>query len=199
MITGDALATAKAISVEAGILTQADLDEIERDEADFVKPTDKESFETATMIAMEGVNFRNQIGGRIKKIKTPKKKEVNSDGEESDGADKFEIKVVAEIDDMHKFKKIKDKLKVMARSAPDDKFMLVDGLIRCGQTVAVTGDGTNDAPALNRSDVGFAMGITGTDVAKSACDITLLDDNFCSILTAVRYGRNIYDNIRKFL
>jgi len=87
----------------------------------------------------------------------------------------------------------------MARSQPDDKFMLVDGLIKIGRTVAVTGDGTNDAPALNRSDVGFAMGITGTDVAKNACDITLLDDNFCSILTAVRYGRNIYDNVRKFL
>lgn len=100
---------------------------------------------------------------------------------------------------MHKFKKIKEKLKVMAPSMPDDKFMLVDGLIRTGATVAVTGDGTNDAPALNRADVGFAMGITGTDVAKSACDIQLLDDNFCSILTAVRYGRNIYDNIRKFL
>jgi calcium-translocating P-type ATPase len=87
----------------------------------------------------------------------------------------------------------------MARSQPDDKFLLVDGLIRIGRTVAVTGDGTNDAPALNRSDVGFAMGITGTDVAKNACDIQLMDDNFCSILTAVRFGRNIYDNVRKFL
>jgi len=87
----------------------------------------------------------------------------------------------------------------MARSAPDDKFMLVDGLIKVGKTVAVTGDGTNDAPALNRSDVGFAMGITGTDVAKNACDIQLMDDNFCSILVAIQFGRNIYDNIRKFL
>lgn len=65
--------------------------------------------------------------------------------------------------------------------------------------MSVTGDGTNDAPALNRSDVGFAMGKTGTDVAKAASDIQLLDDNFCSILVAVKYGRNIYDNIRKFL
>ena len=87
----------------------------------------------------------------------------------------------------------------MARSQPDDKFLLVLGLIEEGRTVAVTGDGTNDAPALNRSDVGFAMGITGTEVAKNACDIQLMDDNFCSILTAVRYGRNIYDNVRKFL
>ena len=197
MVTGDALPTAKAISEEAGILTAEDMEEIARDEANFDREMADEH-EPASLLAMEGVSFRTQIGGSVKQIKTLKEKEKNSDGEE-EGEDKYEVKVIAEIEDMHKFKKIKDKLKVMARSQPDDKFMLVDGLIRTGQTVAVTGDGTNDAPALNRADVGFAMGITGTDVAKSACDIQLLDDNFCSILTAVRYGRNIYDNVRKFL
>ena len=65
--------------------------------------------------------------------------------------------------------------------------------------MAVTGDGTNDAPALNKSDVGFSMGISGTDVAKAASDIILLDDNFSSIIVALKYGRNIYDNVRKFL
>jgi len=91
------------------------------------------------------------------------------------------------------------KLDVMARSRPEDKLAMVIGLIHLKNVVAVTGDGTNDAPALRRADVGFSMGIAGTDVAREASDIVLLDDNFKSIITAVLWGRNIYDSIRKFL
>ena len=80
------------------------------------------------------------------------------------------------------FNKIVDSLDVMARSRPDDKYGLVTGLIEKGHVVAVTGDGTNDAPALKKADVGFAMGIAGTDVAKEAADIILMDDDFSSIV-----------------
>ncbi|PJF32898.1 MAG: magnesium-transporting ATPase, partial [Phototrophicales bacterium] len=68
-----------------------------------------------------------------------------------------------------------------------------------GKVVSVTGDGTNDGPALKAADVGLSMGISGTDIAKEASDIVILDDNFASIVNAVKWGRNVYDNIRKFL
>lgn len=93
----------------------------------------------------------------------------------------------------------KKHLRVLGRCSPLDKKILVTGMQDSGQVVAVTGDGTNDAPALTKADVGFAMGIAGTDVAKNACDIVLLDDNFSSIIVALKYGRNVYDNVRKFL
>lgn len=101
--------------------------------------------------------------------------------------------------DLAAFEKIADKLEILARSQPIDKYALVLGLKSLGAVVAVTGDGTNDAPALKKADVGFAMGIAGKEVAKQAADIVLLDDNFESIVKAVKWGRNIYDNIRRFL
>jgi Ca2+-transporting ATPase len=90
-------------------------------------------------------------------------------------------------------------LQVLARSTPIDKHTLVKRLKENGEVVAVTGDGTNDAPALNEAHVGLAMGIAGTDVAKEASDIIILDDNFSSIVSAVLWGRCVFDNIRKFL
>ena len=118
--------------------------------------------------------------------------------------------------------KIWPRLRVMARCQPEDKLTLVQGLMEStvyankdvltalkenenitiypdAQIVAVTGDGTNDAPALKRANVGFAMGITGTQVAQDACDIILMDDNFSSIITAILYGRNVYESVQKFI
>jgi len=97
------------------------------------------------------------------------------------------------------FDKIYKNLAVLARSRPEDKYAMVTGLRERGHIVAVTGDGTNDAPALSKANVGFAMGITGTQVAKQAAAIMLMDDNFNSIVAAVKWGRNIYDSIRKFI
>lgn len=95
--------------------------------------------------------------------------------------------------------KIIPKLRVLARSSPEDKRILVSKLKANGETVAVTGDGTNDGPALKMADVGFSMGIAGTEVAKEASSIILLDDNFASTITALMWGRAVNDAVKKFL
>jgi len=140
----------------------------------------KEEAEGNEYACMTGKEFREEVGEELVEI-------------EVDGKMK---KVPA---NMKKFREIFKYLKVLARSSPLDKLILVTGIQECEGVVAVTGDGTNDAPALKKADVGFSMGITGTDIAKGASDIILLDDNFTSIVVALKYGRNVYDNVRKFL
>mmetsp|Transcript_3637 Transcript_3637/g.2702 ORF Transcript_3637/g.2702 Transcript_3637/m.2702 type:complete len:287 (+) Transcript_3637:1315-2175(+) len=128
---------------------------------------------------MTGAEFRKHFGGLKEEIVGGEKREV--------------------IANVHAFREVIKELRVLARSSPMDKYILVTGLKNEGNVVAVTGDGTNDAPALKKANVGFAMGMTGTEVAKEAADIILLDDNFGSIITAIKWGRNVYDGIRKFL
>lgn len=91
------------------------------------------------------------------------------------------------------------RLQVLARSSPEDKKILVEKLKQFGEIVGVTGDGTNDGPALKTAHVGFSMGVTGTEVAKEASDIILMDDNFASIVSAIMWGRCVNDAVRKFL
>ena len=175
MVTGDNKITARAIAMECRI----------------IEPGDENS------LVMEGTEFMSVVGGVVcencdtaicdcvndEKLAKKTNKKVRKD------------KIKNPLD----FEKLYRRVDVIARSRPEDKYALVVGLKEKGHIVAVTGDGTNDAPALKKADVGFAMGICGTQVAREAADIILLDDNFSSIVKAVLWGRNIFDSIRKFL
>ncbi len=198
MVTGDNIKTAIAISKDVGILNPYEVEQakarVKRQETSGKKRkenpenldylTTEQDEDPHSILAMEGSEFRIITGG-YRRIDNP-------DGEEDE-------KNTFELVSPFNFEKYTKNLKVIARASPEDKFLLVLGLKKLGNIVAVTGDGTNDAPALKKSDVGFAMGIRGTDIAKEASDIILLNDSFSSIITAMKFGRNVYDCIRKFL
>ena len=158
-----------------------------------------DNIETATAIAKEaGIlpqNFRKEINPEAVMLGEHFREKLDWIEEDDEKSKNKSYRIGNE----EVFRKITNSLQVLARASPDDKFKLVIGLKQINACVAVTGDGTNDAPALRQAHVGLAMNKVGTDVAKEAADIILVDDNFCSIITAVKWGRNIYDCIRKFI
>ena len=215
MVTGDNIVTATAIAKDCGILGE-DVDlknlgpnDIEEDPEAMNDSSKKDEY-IKTLVenqpkALTGNSFYNSVGGLICEVcqketnlcKCPKTESEAEQIAKKTGEPKKKVKKDI-IKDIQNFQKITEKLRVMARSQPLHKYALVLGLKSLKNVVAVTGDGTNDAPALSKSDVGFAM-FAGTDIAKEASDIVIIDNNFSSIVTAIIYGRNIYDNIRKFL
>ena len=214
MVTGDNLITATSIAKDCNILPpKIDIDkfrehDVETNSSETNDPSkSKEHIKELLELrpyAITGNSFYAAIEGIYCKIcgldtsecKCPKS-EAEAEELAKDGSPKKPVKKDA-IRNLENFEKISANLLVMARSQPLHKYALVLGFKELDNVVAVTGDGTNDAPALSKSDVGFSMN-DGTDIAKEASDIILMDNNFTSIVVAIIYGRSIYENIRKFL
>ena len=215
MVTGDNIMTATAIGKECHILPDfVNLDhltkhEIEQNPNEMNNKEEREKhikdLLTNKPYAITGNSFFNVIEGIFCETcgedtincKCPKSELEAEELLKKNGGNKKAVKKDS-IKNLENFKKITQNLLILARAQPLHKYALVLGLKALGSVVAVTGDGTNDAPALSKSDVGFAM-IDGTDISKDASDIVILDNNFSSIVIAIIYGRSIYENIRKFL
>ncbi len=215
MVTGDNIITATAIAKDCNILgDDINLEnlspgDVEEEPELTDSPIRGEEHIREILLnkpqAITGNTFYVAIGGLIcsscnletNMCKCPK---TQAEAEKIEKTKKIkDIKIKSDtIKNKKNFIEIIKNLKVMARSQPIHKYALVLGLKELNQIVAVTGDGTNDAPALSKSDVGFAM-FSGTDIAKESSDIIIINNNFSSLLIAIIYGRNIYDNIRKFL
>ncbi|XP_066329647.1 calcium-transporting ATPase 5, plasma membrane-type-like isoform X7 [Miscanthus floridulus] len=145
-----------------------------------------------------GVKVRMVTGDNLKTAKAIALECGILDDSEASAQAIIEGRVFRAYDDTER-ENVADKISVMARSSPNDKLLLVKALKKIGHVVAVTGDGTNDAPALHEADIGLSMGIQGTEVAKESSDIIILDDNFSSVVKVVRWGRSVYANIQKFI
>ncbi len=182
--------------------TQEKFDALRRDDYVFVAflgiadPPRAEALDAVRLCQGAGIQVK-MVTGDARPTAVAVAKEV---GIYTGGADELALdsEEFAKISDAE-LPEIAEKIRILARSTPSDKLRLVQALHRDGEVVAMTGDGTNDAPALKAADVGISMGISGSEVAKEASDIVLVDDNFKSVATGVWWGRSIFQNIRRFL
>lgn len=181
MITGDNPETAFSYARESNIINSVmDYSEYKQSECN-------------DNTLLEADRFYEMIGGLLCERCLLKKEECTCSKDSDHKVEKYRIA------NLNKFIEIANSVCVIARSRPIDKYTFVLGLKELNKVVAVTGDGTNDAQALSLSDVGFAMGIQGTDIAKESADIIILDDNFSTISRSIIWSRCIYENIRKFI
>ncbi|CAK89868.1 unnamed protein product (macronuclear) [Paramecium tetraurelia] len=174
MITGDNKITSRAIAEDSRILINKN-----------------------KSLVLEGPEFIQRVGRLVCKwCQTP---DCDCPSDPSSAKTLRKQMRVDTIQNQEEFDKIYPQLDVLARSRPEDKYTLVQGLQERGHVVAVAGDGTNDAPALSKADVGIALGISATEIAQKSASIILLDDNFSSIIKLIFWGRNIQDSIKKLI
>ena len=193
MVTGDNIKTAISIAKSSNIIE----DDLILSNNNDISLDDPEKLLSNPPIEINGDVFYELIGGiycstcnkSSLQCTCPK---TNAEAELLSKNNHSKIKALKndKISNLTNFEKLIKNLRIMARSKPIHKYALVLGLKELKYTVAVTGDGTNDAPALSKSDVGFSM-MNGTDIAKNSSDIILMDNNFSSIVTAIKYGRNV--------
>lgn len=150
----------------------------------------------------ESINIAKNAGVSVKMLTGDNINTAKAIGEEigllKNGKKAVEATYIDALTDEDLMEEIND-ISIVARSKPDTKMRIVQALQKNGEVVAVTGDGINDAPALNKADVGIAMGISGTEVSKNAADIILTDDSFSTIVDGIKWGRGIYENFQRFI
>ena len=188
IITGENIKIAISMAKELGIITPDDatfaINRLRISECYNNVNLTSEYIDTKEVIALEGDEFRNLTKGySTRTIENLSKKKI----------------IEYSLKNEYLFSHYSNSLKIIARASPDDRFLIVLGLKQKGEIVAVTGKAIKDGPALKKADVGFALGKVSTEIAKEAADIVIENNNFSSILLAIKYGRNVYETLKRFL